>query len=109
MRWKTHGYGVGRTAQGSGRRERLITEYAGDSSERFPAVLRDEKEMLVLSRHEGEKFMIGDDILVEVVRIQGDRVRIGITAPGNVSVHRAEIYRLIQKRLREAESEHDTT
>ena len=61
--------------------------------------------MLVLSRMEGEKIMIGDDILVEVVRIVGDRVRIGITAPGNVSIHRAEIYRLIQKQLSEAKEE----
>jgi carbon storage regulator len=42
--------------------------------------------MLVLGRREGESIRIGDGIYVTVVRIQGNTVRIGITAPGEVIV-----------------------
>lgn len=52
--------------------------------------------MLVLSRMTHERIVIGDDIIVTVVEIRGDKVRIGITAPKDVSVHRQEIYDLIQ-------------
>ena len=47
--------------------------------------------MLVLTRRFGEEIIIGDDIRVVVVRVQGDRVRIGIDAPRNVSVVRSEL------------------
>jgi carbon storage regulator len=47
--------------------------------------------MLVLSRKVGEKIVIDNDIVVTIVRIQGDKVRIGIEAPANVPVHRQEI------------------
>jgi carbon storage regulator len=48
--------------------------------------------MLVLSRHNEESIMIGDDIEVEIVGIRGRNVRLGIEAPRQVSVHRREIY-----------------
>jgi carbon storage regulator len=48
--------------------------------------------MLVLSRHKEESIMIGDDIEVKVVGISGRHVRLGIKAPGDVSVHRREVY-----------------
>ncbi len=48
--------------------------------------------MLVLSRYRDESIYIGDDVIVTVVDIRGDRVRLGIQAPPNVSVHRQEIY-----------------
>ena len=48
--------------------------------------------MLVLSRKISERIVIGDRIIVTLVEIQGDKVRIGITAPDNVPVHRQEIY-----------------
>ena len=51
--------------------------------------------MLVLSRKRGESISIGDGIEVEVVDIRGDKVRLGITAPKDVSVHRKEIHELI--------------
>lgn len=51
--------------------------------------------MLVLSRKKGERIMIGDDISVMVVAIQGDKVRIGIEAPRSVDVHREEVYEKI--------------
>lgn len=52
--------------------------------------------MLVLSRSKSESIIIGDDIEVVVVNINGNRVRLGITAPKEVSVHRREIYEAIQ-------------
>jgi carbon storage regulator len=47
--------------------------------------------MLVLSRRESEKIRLGDDIVVTVVRVSGDKVRIGIEAPSNVIVLREEL------------------
>ncbi|MDR3110258.1 MAG: carbon storage regulator CsrA [Planctomycetaceae bacterium] len=48
--------------------------------------------MLVLSRYRDESIIIGDDVVVTVVDVRGDRVRIGIQAPPNVTVHRREVY-----------------
>jgi len=53
--------------------------------------------MLIFSRKEGEKFMIGDDIEVTIVRVDSDKIRIGITAPKEVPVFRQEIYDVIQR------------
>ena len=47
--------------------------------------------MLVLSRQRDEKIIIGDNVIVEVVDIRGDKVRLGITAPKEVPVHRFEV------------------
>ena len=52
--------------------------------------------MLVLTRHVDEAIMIGDDIEVVVVDVRGGRVRLGISAPKEVAVHRKEVYELIQ-------------
>lgn len=49
--------------------------------------------MLVLTRKIGERLMIGKDIIVQVKRIAGGRVKIGITAPSDVTIRRAEIRR----------------
>lgn len=48
--------------------------------------------MLVLTRHEDQVIMIGDNIEITIVRIRGDAVRIGISAPSSISVHRKEVY-----------------
>ena len=48
--------------------------------------------MLVLSRRQDETIMIGDDIEITVVEICGDKVRLGITAPARIPVHRKEVY-----------------
>ncbi len=48
--------------------------------------------MLVLSRRTGEEIFINGNIKVTVVSVKGDRVRIGITAPDDVSVDRAEVH-----------------
>ena len=53
--------------------------------------------MLVLSRQRDETIMIGDDIEVTVVDIRGDKVRLGINAPKEISVHRKEVYEAIKK------------
>lgn len=52
--------------------------------------------MLVLSRHRDEEIIIGDDIIITVVEVRGDKVRLGITAPNNVPVHRREVYEAIK-------------
>ena len=48
--------------------------------------------MLVLSRQRDETIVIGDSIRVTIVEVRGDKVRIGIDAPRDVTVHRQEIY-----------------
>jgi carbon storage regulator len=53
--------------------------------------------MLVLTRKKNESIVIGDDIKITIVDVRGDQVKLGITAPKNVSVHREEIYLEIQK------------
>ena len=52
--------------------------------------------MLVLSRQRDETIMIGDDVEITVVDIRGDKVRLGITAPTRVAVHRKEVYEAIK-------------
>jgi len=53
--------------------------------------------MLVLSRQRDESIIIGDDIVITVVDIRGDKVRLGIDAPTAISVHRREVYEAIQR------------
>ncbi len=53
--------------------------------------------MLVLSRNKDDSIMIGDDIEITIIDIRGKQVRLGITAPKAISVHRREIYDAIQK------------
>ena len=48
--------------------------------------------MLVLSRHVGEKVVIGNEVIVEVLSVSGDEIRLGITAPRETSVHRFEVF-----------------
>jgi carbon storage regulator len=52
--------------------------------------------MLVLSRQRDETIMIGDEIEITVVDIRGDKVRLGITAPTRIAVHRKEVYEAIK-------------
>ncbi len=53
--------------------------------------------MLVLSRQSDETIIIGDNIRVTIVEVRGDKVRIGIDAPRDVTVHRQEIYDAIRR------------
>ena len=59
--------------------------------------------MLILARRVGETIRINDDIRIQVLSVSGQQVKIGITAPDDVAVHREEIYLRIQAE-RETES-----
>lgn len=61
--------------------------------------------MLVLSRKKNECIIIDDHITVTVVEIRGDKVRLGIDAPKDISVHRREVYEAIQNQQRTRERE----
>ena len=61
--------------------------------------------MLVLSRRRDESIIIGDNIVITIVEIRGDKVRLGIDAPRNVTVHRQEVYEAIQVERKEVEGE----
>jgi carbon storage regulator len=56
--------------------------------------------MLVLSRHRDQSIMIGDNVIITIIEIRGDKVRVGIEAPKEVSVHRREIYDAIKRQDR---------
>ena len=60
-----------------------------------------ERVMLILTRRAGETLIIGDDVRVKVLEVKGQQVRIGVTAPREVAVHREEIY----ERIRQGEAE----
>ncbi len=62
--------------------------------------------MLVLSRRKDESIMIGDDVEITIVDIRGDKVRLGITAPKNIPVHRREVYEAIQREKSEKKKQH---
>ena len=51
--------------------------------------------MLVLSRHTGDSIMLGNDVEIVVLGVCGDKVRLGVTAPKNIDVHRREIWERI--------------
>jgi len=53
--------------------------------------------MLVLSRQRDESIMIGDNVVITIVDIRGDKVRLGIEAPQEIPVHRQEVYDAIQR------------
>ena len=63
--------------------------------------------MLVLSRKKDEKIVIGDNISIMVVEIRGDKVRLGIDAPRDVSVHRREVYDAIKRKESEQDAVED--
>ena len=61
--------------------------------------------MLVLARKRDEQIVIGDNIVVTVVDIRGDKVRLGIAAPMDVPVHRSEIHDALRKAAETSPSE----
>jgi len=58
--------------------------------------------MLVLSRQKDESIMVGDEVEITIVDVRGDKVRLGITAPRSIDVHRKEVYEAIQREKAEA-------
>lgn len=58
--------------------------------------------MLVLSRRAGEKIVIGNEVVIEILSVSGEGVRLGITAPRETSVHRYEVFAEIESANQEA-------
>jgi carbon storage regulator len=58
--------------------------------------------MLVLSRQRDESIIIGDNVVITVVDVRGDKVKLGIEAPREISVHRREVYEAILRENRQA-------
>ena len=56
--------------------------------------------MLILNRKSEEKIIIGDDIRMQIVRISGGQVRVGIEAPRDISVHREEVWAKLNRAKR---------
>ena len=61
--------------------------------------------MLVLSRQKDESIVIGDDVEITIVDVRGDKVRLGITAPKSIPVHRREVYDAIQREKKQKETQ----
>ena len=53
--------------------------------------------MLVLSRCKDESIMVGDEVEVVIINVRGNKVRLGITAPRSIPVHRKEVFEAIQR------------
>jgi carbon storage regulator len=53
--------------------------------------------VLIITRRPGEKIMLGDDVVVEVIEVSGSSVRIGIAAPKSIPVYREEIWRSVKE------------
>ena len=61
--------------------------------------------MLVLSRKKDETIRIGEEVVVQIIEIRGDRVRLGIDAPRDVPVHREEVYRALRQLAGESQGD----
>jgi carbon storage regulator len=61
--------------------------------------------MLVLTRKKDESIVIGDNIVITIIDVRGDKVRLGIKAPKTVPVHREEVWVAIQRELAEGTAE----
>ena len=64
--------------------------------------------MLALTRKKNESIIIGDNIEIIVLSVQGEQVKLGISAPRNITVHRKEIYEQIQQENRAASNSDST-
>ena len=60
--------------------------------------------MLVLTRRSSQSIMIGKDVVITVLEIRGDQVRIGVSAPRDIDVHREEVFLELQESNRSAAS-----
>lgn len=63
--------------------------------------------MLVLTRRANQSIMIGPDVVVTVLEVRGDQVRLGVSAPRSVAVHREEVFRELEQANRAAASPGD--
>jgi carbon storage regulator len=62
----------------------------------------EESAMLVLSRQRDESIIIGDNVVITIVDVRGDKVKLGIEAPKEIPVHRREVYEAILRENRQA-------
>lgn len=53
--------------------------------------------MLILTRKVGESLLIGDEISIKILSTQGNQVKVGVSAPKDVSVYREEIYQRVKE------------
>ena len=53
--------------------------------------------MLVLTRKAGESIVIGNEVVITVLEVRGGQIRLGVDAPRNLAVHRAEIYQQVME------------
>ncbi|NLN66427.1 MAG: carbon storage regulator CsrA [Clostridiaceae bacterium] len=60
--------------------------------------------MLVLSRKKGQSIMIGHDIEISIIDVQGEQIRLGINAPRSVTIHRKEVFEEIIQENKQAAS-----
>lgn len=60
--------------------------------------------MLVLTRKKDESIMLGDQIEVKILSVDGDQVKIGIVAPKTVKIYRSEVYEIIQNENKQAQN-----
>jgi carbon storage regulator len=60
--------------------------------------------MLVLSRKKGQSIMIGHDIEISIIDVQGEQIRLGINAPRSVTIHRKEVFEEIVQENKQAAS-----
>ena len=65
--------------------------------------------MLVLSRKRDERIVIGENIVITIVDVRGDKVRLGIEAPAEVPVHRQEVLEAMRRSAAAAAKEPGTT
>ncbi len=65
--------------------------------------------MLVLARSVEQSIIIGDEIKITVIGVRGKKVRLGITAPGHVTVHREEVYLTLKRQTPGDDLPPDTT
>ena len=59
-----------------------------------------EMKMLVLTRRENESVVIGDNVEITILYVSGNKVRLGISAPKDIPIHRKEVYQAIQLQMR---------
>ncbi len=64
--------------------------------------------MLILSRKTDQSIIIGDEVTLTILAVKGTQVRLGITAPDDISVHRQEVYERIQSGLAASEGSSDS-
>lgn len=61
--------------------------------------------MIVITRQKDESIMIGDKVEISIIDVRGDKVRLGISCPRSISIHRKEIWEAMQREKKKKENE----